>query len=445
MESNNKKITLFRLSWPIFIETALFMTLGFVDVFVMSRYNDLAASAVNTANQAVSICTLVFTVLSTASAVLISQNLGAKKRTEASRVAALSITFNLLLGIIISAALVLFSTPILTLIGARGEVLRFADEYLKIVGGFLFTQGLLNALSAIIRNHGLTKVSMYVTVIMNIINTVLDVVFVLGLFGAPQLGVKGVAIATSLSRVVGVTVLLIVLFTVVEKPSIFKLLKPFPFKDMWLLLKIGVPSAFESFNYNISQIVVTSIVLNCLTETELITKTYISNISMFFYIFSVSIGQASQIMTGHLCGAKKYDEAYKSALRAFRFALIIAMCLEFIGIIFRYDLVGLFTQNQAVIELGASLILLNIFVELGRTTNLTIINSLRGAGDVFFPTGVAIFSMWIVSTLGSYVLAVPLGLGLQGLWIAFAADECLRGILMLWRWKKGKWKSKVLV
>lgn len=445
MESNNKKITLFRLSWPIFIETALFMTLGFVDVFVMSRYNDLAASAVNTANQTVSICTLVFTVLSTASAVLISQNLGAKKRTEASRVAALSITFNLLLGIIISAALVLFSTPILTLIGARGEVLRFADEYLKIVGGFLFTQGLLNALSAIIRNHGLTKVSMYVTVIMNIINTVLDVVFVLGLFGAPQLGVKGVAIATSLSRVVGVTVLLIVLFTVVEKPSIFKLLKPFPFKDMWLLLKIGVPSAFESFNYNISQIVVTSIVLNCLTETELITKTYISNISMFFYIFSVSIGQASQIMTGHLCGAKKYDEAYKSALRAFRFALIIAMCLEFIGIIFRYDLVGLFTQNQAVIELGASLILLNIFVELGRTTNLTIINSLRGAGDVFFPTGVAIFSMWIVSTLGSYVLAVPLGLGLQGLWIAFAADECLRGILMLWRWKKGKWKSKVLV
>lgn len=445
MKKGEKKITLFSLSWPIFIETALFMTLGFVDVFVLSRYNDLAASSVNTANQAISICTLVFTVLSTASAVLISQNLGAGKRKEASRIAALSITFNLLLGLIISAALILFSTPILTLIGAYGEVLQFADEYLKIVGGFLFTQGLLNALSAIIRNHGRTKTTMYVTVVMNVINTVLDVVFVLGLFGAPQLGVTGVAIATSLSRVVGVIVLLIVLFTTIEKPSIFKLLKPFPFKDMWLLLKIGVPSAFETFNYNISQIVVTSIVLNCLTETELITKTYISNITMFFYIFSVSIGQASQIMTGHLCGAKKYDQAYKSALRAFRFALIIAICLEFLGIIFRYDLVGMFTQNQAVIELGASLIILNIFVELGRTTNLTIINSLRGAGDVVFPTGVAIFSMWIVSTLGSYILAVSFGLGLRGLWIAFAADECLRGILMLWRWKKGKWKTKVLV
>lgn len=440
-----KKITLFSLAWPIFIETALFMTLGFVDVFVLSRYNDLAASAVNTANQAISICTLVFTVLSTASAVLISQNLGAGNRQEASRIAALSITFNLLIGIVISLALLIFSKPILAFIGAQGEVLQFADEYMKIVGGFLFTQGLLNALSAIIRNHGYTKPPMYVTVVMNIINTVLDVIFVLGLLGAPQLGVKGAAIATSLSRVVGVIALAIVVFTLVEKPSIFKLLKPFPFKDMWQLLKIGVPSAFESFNYNISQIVVTSIVLNCLSDTELITKTYISNISMFFYIFSVSIGQASQIMTGHLCGAKKYDEAYKSGLKAFRCAFIIAMCLEIVGIIFRYNLIGLFTDNQAVIEMGANLIILTIFVEMGRTTNLTIINALRGAGDVFFPTGVAIFSMWIVSTLGSYLLAVPLGLGLNGLWIAFAADECLRGILMLWRWKKGKWRSKVLV
>lgn len=271
-DGQNEKITLFSLAWPIFIETALFMTLGFVDVFVLSRYNDLAASAVNTANQAISICTLVFTVLSTASAVLISQNLGAGKRQEASRIAALSITFNLLIGIVISLALLIFSKPILAFIGAQGEVLQFADEYMKIVGGFLFTQGLLNALSAIIRNHGYTKPPMYVTVVMNIINTVLDVIFVLGLLGAPQLGVKGAAIATSLSRVVGVIALAIVVFTLVEKPSIFKLLKPFPFKDMWQLLKIGVPSAFESFNYNISQIVVTSIVLNCLSDTELITK-----------------------------------------------------------------------------------------------------------------------------------------------------------------------------
>lgn len=440
-----KKMTLFSLSWPIFIETALFMALGFVDVFVLSQYNDLAASSVNTANQAISICTLVFTVLSGASAVLISQNLGADKKEAASRIAALSISFSFILGLIISALLAIFSRPILEFIGAKNEVLEFANEYLCIVGGFLFSQALLNILSVIIRNHGYTKISMYVTVLMNIMNTVLDVIFVLGLFGFPQLGVKGVAIATSASRIVGVIVLLIIVFTKIEKPSIFKMLFPFPAKDLWLLLKVGVPSAFESFNYNISQLVVTSIVLNCLSDIELITKTYISNIAMFFYIFSVSIGQGVQILVAHLCGAKKHDEAYKAGLRSFKFALIIALSLEAIGILFRYQLISIFTQNPEVIEMGATLIILNIFVEIGRTSNLTIISSLRGAGDVFFPTGVAIFSMWILSTLGSYILAVVFGLGLNGLWIAFAADECFRGALMLWRWKKGKWRKKALV
>ena len=370
-----KKMTLFNLSWPIFIETALFMALGFVDVFVMSQYDDLAASSVQTANQAISICALVFSVLSGASAVLISQNLGAGKRREASKIAALSIVFNLLIGIIISVVLSVFSRPILMFIGASGRILEFSSEYLTIVGGFLFSQALLNALAVIVRNHGYTRISMYVTVAMNLINTALDVIFVLGLFGMPSLGVKGVAIATSVSRVIGMIVLLIIVFTIVEKPSIFNLIiKPFPIKDFWLLLKVGVPSAFESFNYNISQLAVTSIVLNCLTDAELVTKTYISNITMLFYIFSVSIGQASQILTGHYCGAKKYDEAYKSGLKALRFAFIIAMSLEIVGIIFRYQLIGIFTDNSEVIEMGSVLIILNIFVEMGRTVNLTIIN-----------------------------------------------------------------------
>ena len=199
-----KKMTLFNLSWPIFIETALFMLLGFVDVYVLSRYSDLAASAAQAANQVVSICTLVFTVISGASAVLISQALGAGDKEKSSRVAALSILFNLLLGIVMSGILVIFCKPFLVFMGAKGEILSFANEYLIIVGAFIFTQALLGAVSVIIRNHGYTKVTMYVTVAMNIINTFFDIVFVLGLLGFPQLGIKGVAIATSFSRIVGI-------------------------------------------------------------------------------------------------------------------------------------------------------------------------------------------------------------------------------------------------
>lgn len=439
-----KKLTLFSLTWPIFIETALFMLLGFIDVYVLRFYDDLAASAVSTANQAVAIFTLLFSAISTASAVLISQNLGAKNKTNASRIAALSLTFNFIVGILVSVFLSLFSHKILSFIGATGKVLEYGDQYLKIVGSFIFLQAMMSALTVILRNHGQTKTSMYVTVIMNITNTVLDIVFVLGLLGFPKLGTQGVAIATSLSRLVGTVILFIIVFIKIEKPNIFRLLSPFPFDELKNILKIGLPSSFESFNYNVSQLVVTAIVLNFLTDVELITKTYVQNIAMGFYIFSVSIGQASQILTGHLVGAKQFGKAYKQGLSAFAKALAITMGLSVLGIIFREQIMGIFSENPAVITAGSILIILNIFIEFGRTSNLVLISSLRGAGDVFFPTGAAIFSMWAISTAGAYILAVVCGLGLNGLWLAFAADECFRGILMFFRWKGGKWRSKSL-
>ena len=440
-----KKLKLFNLAWPIFVETSLFMLLGFVDVFVLSRYDDLAASSVNTANQAVSIVTIVFTVISGASAVLISQYLGAGKRENASRIAALSIALNFVIGIIISLILLIFSKPILIFIGAKGDLLEFSGQYLSIVGGSIFFQSVLGAMAVIIRNHGMTRISMYVTVGMNIINTGLDIVLVLGLFGLPKMGVLGVAIATTFSRFVGMIILGIVLFKKVEKITIFKLLKPFPKSDLADIFKIGIPSALETFLYNLSQLVITSLVLNFLTETELITKTYVQNITMFFYLFAMSIAQASQIIIGHLVGANETDEAYRQGLKSYFCALGITSAVCVVGVVFRTQLISIFSSDAEVIALGANILLLNVILEFGRTTNLVLIACLRGSGDVFFPTACAIFSNWLISVFGSYILAVVLGMGIYGLWIALAADECVRGILMILRWKSGKWKAKRIV
>lgn len=224
----NKRMNLFALTWPIFIENVLFMLLGFIDIFVLSRYNDVAASAVSAANQIISICNLVFSIISGATAILISQSLGAQKRESASQIAALSLLFSTVIGLVISALIALFHRPLLAALGAQGEILEYGCEYLLIVGGFIFTQSLLNSVTAILRSHGHTRISMYVTAIMNLLNAVLDTAFVLGLFGLPSLGVRGVAIATTLARVVGVAILCVMLFRHVEPLSIFSLLRPFP-------------------------------------------------------------------------------------------------------------------------------------------------------------------------------------------------------------------------
>ena len=434
-----KEMKLFNLAWPLFIETALFMLLGVIDVFILSGYDDLAASAVSTANQAVSIVTIVFTVISSATAVMISQYLGANKRTDASQVAALSITLHVAFGLLISMLFVFFCRPILSFIGANGKILDFGCQYLTIVGSMMFVQAFLGSVSVIIRNHGLTKISMYVTVGMNVMNTLLDMVLV------PHLGVTGVAIATSVCRILGGCALALILFRKVESISIFKLLVPFPKDKLLAILKIGVPSALETFLYNLSQLTITSIVLRFLSENELIAKTYVQNITMFFYLFAVSIGQASQIMIGHLVGAKEFDKAYRQGLRSYRTALIITAVACAVGMCFREPLLRIFTDNTEVIMLGMNILLINCLLEWGRTTNLVLIACLRGSGDVYFPTACAIFSNWSISVLCSYLLAVVAGLGIYGLWIALAADEFVRGILMLIRWKSGKWRTKRIV
>lgn len=280
-----KRMNLLSLTWPIFIENVLFMLLGFIDIFVLSRYNDIAASAVSAANQVISICNLVFSIISGATAILISQSLGAQKRQTASMIAALSLVFSSIIGIVISALIALFHRPLLAALGAQGQILEYGCEYLLIVGGFIFTQAILNSVTAILRSHGYTKTSMYVTAIMNILNAVLDTAFVLGLFGLPSLGVRGVAIATTLARVAGICILCFLLFKGVESPSIFALLKPFPKQEAKKILLVGIPSAFETINYNVAQLVVTSIIFHFLSDNDFIAKTYFPTSSSSFMSF----------------------------------------------------------------------------------------------------------------------------------------------------------------
>ena len=166
---------------------------------------------------------------------------------------------------------------------------------------------------------------------------------------------------------------------------------------------------------------------------------------MFFYIFAVAIGQASQIIMGHLVGANKLDEAYKRSMRAYKFSMLITMTACTIGLIFRNPLMDVFTNDKEVILLGASILFVDWFLELGRTTNIVVIACLRGAGDVYFPTICAIVSMWLVSVLGAYIFAVVLGMGIFGLWIALALDEILRGVLMVFRFKSGRWRTKSII
>ncbi|KMJ57849.1 transporter [Bacillus sp. LL01] len=443
-ENNTKKLTLFALTWPIFIEILLHMLMGNADILMLSQYSDDSVAAVGVANQILFMLIVMFGFIATGTTILVAQYLGAKNRNLAAEVTVVSIGANLIFSVAISIAVFLFSSKLLLIMDLPPNLLSEADSYLKLVGVFSFIQALVITIGATIRSYGFTRDAMYVTIGMNIINVIGNYLFIFGPFGIPVLGVDGVAISTVASRTLGLIVITILLFKRIEEPLPFGKMFRLPVEHLKNLLKIGIPSAGEHLSYNTSQIVITYFIVMMGTEA-LTTKVYAQSLMMFIFLFSVAISQGTQIMIGHQIGAGQVEDAYKRCLKSLRLAILISVLTAIPIAIFSDTLLGFFTSNPDIIALGGTLILLTVILEPGRSFNLVVINALRAAGDVKFPVYIGICSMWGVSVTVSYILGIHFGLGLVGVWIAMILDEWLRGIIMLFRWRSRVWINKSFV
>jgi putative MATE family efflux protein len=444
MNKSQNKMTLFALTWPIFIEIFLHMLMGNADTLMLSQYSDESVAAVGVSNQILSLIIVMFGFVATGTAILVAQHLGAKEEKLAGEISLVSLAVNLLFGLFLSIALIFFTEPILSSMDLPQSLMSEASSYLKIVGGFAFIQALIMTAGSIMRSYGYTKDAMYITIGMNIINVIGNYLFIFGPFGIPVLGVEGVAISTITSRLLGLIVGIIVINKRIPSALPVNRLFKFSFSHVKNLLRIGIPSAGEHLSYNGSQMVITYFISSIGTHA-LTTKVYAQNLMMFIFLFSVAISQGTQILIGHLVGAREYENAYERCLKSLKIAIIISLSMAGIFSLFADSLLRIFTDNDQIIELGKTLIYLTIILEPGRSFNLVVINSLRATGDVRFPVYMGILSMWGVSVTLSYVLGIWFGLGLIGIWISFIADEWLRGLIMLKRWRSRTWMKKGFV
>lgn len=444
-KKNVASLSLFALTWPIFIEIMLHMLMGNADTLMLSQYSDDAVAAVGVSNQIMQVIIVMFGFVAMGTTILVAQYLGAENKTGAGRIAVVSIAMNIAAGLLLSLILIVFGRPILTAMNLPVELMEPALIYLQIVGGFAFIQALIMTIGAVLKSHGFTKDVMYVTLGMNVLNVTGNYILIFGAFGIEPMGVTGVAIATAVSRGLGSALLFYLLLRRVRGQLPWHYLtQAFPKREVRDLLKIGVPTAGEQISYNVSQVVITMFIASMGT-TALTTRVYALNIIMFALLFSIAIGQGTQIIIGHMIGERRFEEAYRRCLRSLWIGISVSTFAAIMFYTFSDQLFSIFTSNEEIIQLGSVLLLLTILLEPGRAFNLIVINALRAAGDVKFPVYIGILSMWGVAVTLSYVGGIWLGLGLVGIWIAMTLDEWLRGLLMLWRWRTKKWKSMAFV
>lgn len=439
-----KRITLFGLTWPIFIEIFLHMLMGNADTLMLSQYSDKAVAAVGVSNQVLSVVIVMFGFVAQGAAILIAQNLGARNNQQAGEISVLSINLNLLFSLFLSVVLFFGAQYILQLMDLPQEIMNEASGYMQIVGGLIFIQALIMTLGAILRSYGYTKDTMNVTIGMNILNVIGNYFVIFGPFGFPVLGVEGVAYSTAISRFIGVIVLFYLFLKRNQGEIQVAYFFRFPKSYVKRLLQIGIPSAGEQISYNASQMVITYFVAQ-LGTIAITTKVYAQNIMMFIFLFSIAIGQGTQILVGHLVGAGDIEAAYKRVMKSLKISIVISLSMATVVYFYSSQLLGIFTDDTTILETGTGLLLMTVVLEPGRAFNLIMISSLRAAGDVKFPVYIGVAVMWGIGVTFAWFFAIYLNLGLIGIWISFIADEWMRGLFMLRRWRNRNWVSMSFV
>jgi len=413
------------------------LVLGFgVSLFglwLASRESDAASAAFALSNQVLGAFFLLFRIISMGVSVVITQNLGAGNVAGANELARASLGASSWLGI--GTALVVFigAGPLLTLLNAPPPVHALGEPYLQVLALALLLDAYNASMSSVMRAHLRTRDAMLNILSMHAVHLLLCLPLMRGFGPIPALGLPGFALAMAISRAFGVGVHLMLWQRRLQLVT--------GLRDWWVLrrtllapvLHIGLPGAAENIAYRLAILGSLTVVAGMGTE-QLATHTYASQVMNVIVLFTVSIGFAGEILVGHLIGAGQLHRANRMVRKSLMWGLGVSFLVALAAAATAPWSLRLFTQDADIIASATTLLWITVLLEPGRTCNIVIINALRATGDARFPVAVGAVSMLLVMAGGSWLLGAYFKLGLVGVWIAYAADEWLRGLLMAARW-----------
>ena len=296
------------------------------------------------------------------------------------------------------------------------------------------------AMASILRAHLHVRDSLRVQVAMNATHLLLAPLLMRGLHGGgvgwDGLGLYGYALAMLASRVLGLVLhLRLWRLRMALVPAAGDWWRT-PLDVLWPVLRIGLPGAAVEVVYRLAFMVSLASAAR-LGVAALATQAYTLQLLKYVLLVSMAIGWACEIMVGRLVGAGRFREADDLVNKGVRNGLLASGSLALMAALAAPWLMQAFTRDPAVIHSAQVLLGLSILLETGRVFNLILNGALRATGDALYPAVAAMASLVLVLGVGS--LSLSLWLGLPGIWLAYAADEWLRGVLLLARWRWLGW------
>jgi putative MATE family efflux protein len=427
-----------KIAPPLFFELVLGIGMGLIGTVLAARVSDNAAAAFAVANQVAAMLFILFRIVGAGVTVIITQNLGAQRRDAADAASRAVLGASTWLGLFSATMAVIFAKQFMQLLNAPPDVLVIATPFLQMIGLPLLFDAWLASQAAVLRAHMFNRETLVVVLIMHVLHLSLAVPLMHGAGPIPAQGLVGFAIAAGVSRFVA-----LMLFLWLWKVR----LNIAPRLDDWWrihrdklapVLHIGLPGAAENIGYRLA-FVVSVAAAGTMGATALATQAYVLQFNYITLTFGLAIGFAVEIVVGHMIGARKLRDAQHLVRAALALSLGVSLAVAVLAALAGPWTLRQFTSDAAIISKGVTLLWLSVILELGRTFNLVVINALRATGDARYPVLAGSTSMLIVLAGGSWLLGVYFDMGLIGIWIAYAADEWIRGLIMWRRWASYAW------
>ncbi len=424
---------------PILLENILLNTLGTVNTAFLSNVSEGVVAAVGAANQMIVMFNVLITMIVSGSSAVITNYLGYGKEKETAEVSAAAVLFSSFVGLMLGILLAVFGNQLVSVMNLEEEIKKYAVSYFSIRALGLCIPAMTLAFTTVLRCYGVAITTVYVGIISNAVN-LLGTILASRLF-PDQLSLLTfmVALFCVLGQIAGLGTALVhfkkkeIPMSIPRKWSVLS-------RTILKILKIGVPNGVSGLGYTVSQTMSTTFVA-LLGTVALSGKVYFTNITSYCYLFSFSMGNACIVLVGRYCGAGEYKKAEDMCRQLCRLTVLLNLCLSSLLLLFRRPVLSLFTSEKEIFEMAFWIFVIDLIMEQSRAVSHVYERALMASGDNLFKTFFIVTSGLVNGVGLGYVLSIPCGLGLPGVWCGFCVDETVRAVVTYFRWKTGKWKK----
>ncbi|HVF50002.1 MAG TPA: MATE family efflux transporter [Pyrinomonadaceae bacterium] len=431
------------LSVPMVLEMLMESVFAVVDVFFVAK---LGADAVATVGLTESMLTLVYALalgLSIGTMAMVARRIGEHDAEGASRAAGQALILVVVVALVLGTCGVVLAPKLLSLMGASSGVINQGVGYTRVMLGGNVVILLLFLINAIFRGAGDAAIAMRVLWLANLINILLGPCLIFGLGPFPELGVTGAAVATTIGRGTGALYAFSRLVRPGGRVRLFSTHLHPELKLMMRLVRLSASGALQVFIGMASWIGLIRII-SSFGSDALAGYTIGMRVILFALLPSWGMSNAAATMVGQALGARKPERAERAVWKAGFYNMCFLGVVGLVFVLFARQIIGLFTQDPAVVPYGVDCLRIVAYGFLFYAYGMVISQSFNGAGDTFTPTIINLFVFWLWEIPLAYVLAITLGLGPRGIFLAITVAFSTLAVVSAVVFKRGRWKRKVV-